>query len=535
MTVAAFMDLALYDPSSATTPAPPNDPGRAGDFFTSVDVGPLFGELLEEPDRRDGATLLRASASTPRCPESSGFDLVEAAAGNGRLSADILRAMRAPRSGRSTIASAFTSSKPAPPRAPRSARRSATSPIGSRPRLSALPRSVRRRPDRERAARRHARAPGRDARRRAARGVRGRGSRTDALATVEGPPSTPALQAYLDAARRRRSNPAGASEINLRASSGFATPPRRLARGFIILIDYGHEARELYSATHSGGTLTTFSRHTMRRAPRRGRTAVRPPWLQRPGEQDITAHVDFTSVRAAAEADGLTTIAFVDQTYFLMGILNSQPRGCPSLVRQVRPRVPRFAGLESSGSLGPGTARERGQPESEHGTQDTPDARRPGQHAQGAHPGERRGKAGAEGPLVRRKDYMKIPPRPGRMAVKGCRADRPRHHDRVRSGHARRGSSRSGRGTRRSPGPASSSSPTRWSGAHVVTLGSERRRANSPRSRSRPFRYGSFSSSTTASSTTGTTSGCRPMSRSGCSATRGRSPRYGRPYLRRRN
>ena len=41
-----------------------------------------------------------------------------------------------------------------------------------------------------------------------------------------------------------------------------------------------------------------------------------------PGEQDITAHVDFTSVRAAAEAEGLTTIAFLDQTYFVLGLVS---------------------------------------------------------------------------------------------------------------------------------------------------------------------------------------------------------------------
>ena len=48
-----------------------------------------------------------------------------------------------------------------------------------------------------------------------------------------------------------------------------------------------------------------------------------PSWLRQPGQQDITAHVDFTSVRMAAEAAGLTTIALLDQTYFLLGILGS--------------------------------------------------------------------------------------------------------------------------------------------------------------------------------------------------------------------
>ena len=47
LTVAAFMDLALYDPELGYYARAAQRSGRAGDFFTSVDVGPLFGELLE--------------------------------------------------------------------------------------------------------------------------------------------------------------------------------------------------------------------------------------------------------------------------------------------------------------------------------------------------------------------------------------------------------------------------------------------------------------------------------------------------------
>ena len=46
MTVAAFMDLALYDPVHGYYARAVQRSGRAGDFFTSVDVGALFGELL---------------------------------------------------------------------------------------------------------------------------------------------------------------------------------------------------------------------------------------------------------------------------------------------------------------------------------------------------------------------------------------------------------------------------------------------------------------------------------------------------------
>ena len=137
-----------------------------------------------------------------------------------------------------------------------------------------------------------------------------------ALRTIEGPPSTPELAAYLDRLGLVL-EPGWRVEINLRAVEWIRAAARSLTRGFIIVIDYGHEARELYSVTHAGGTLTTFARHTMA-GPERPADA--PAWLEDAGEQDITAHVDFTSVRMAAEAEGLTTIGFLDQTYFLMGL-----------------------------------------------------------------------------------------------------------------------------------------------------------------------------------------------------------------------
>jgi SAM-dependent MidA family methyltransferase len=124
------------------------------------------------------------------------------------------------------------------------------------------------------------------------------------------------LQAYLDRLGVTL-EPGWRAEINLRAIDWVRDAARRLARGFIVLIDYGHEARELYSASHAAGTLTTFSGH---------RAAGGDAWLRNPGEQDITSHVDWTSVRAAAEGEGMTAIALLDQTYFLLGIVSSLPK-----------------------------------------------------------------------------------------------------------------------------------------------------------------------------------------------------------------
>src|SRR5947208_2575524 len=85
------MDLALYDPEYGYYARAARRSGRAGDFFTSVDVGPLFGELLAIQVAEMFA-LLSGESRIPN-PESP-LDLVEAGAGNGRLAADILRAAR---------------------------------------------------------------------------------------------------------------------------------------------------------------------------------------------------------------------------------------------------------------------------------------------------------------------------------------------------------------------------------------------------------------------------------------------------------
>jgi SAM-dependent MidA family methyltransferase len=76
MTFARFMDLALYAPDGYYEK--PRPIGKAGDFYTSVSVGPLFGELLA----RQFSTWLR---------ETETFQIVEAGAHDGSLARDILR------------------------------------------------------------------------------------------------------------------------------------------------------------------------------------------------------------------------------------------------------------------------------------------------------------------------------------------------------------------------------------------------------------------------------------------------------------
>jgi SAM-dependent MidA family methyltransferase len=329
VTVAAFMDLALYDPALGYYARAPRRSGRAGDFFTSVDVGPLFGELLAL-QVVEMAGLLAANdtracnwgtspSSEPSLTGTPGgaFDLVEVGAGDGRLSADILRAACARHPAfegrvRLHLVDASREARGAHADtlgylASHLASSSATLPASfegvllANELLDALPvhQVVMR-----------------------AHGLRevyveahdGR------LQTTEGAPSTPALADYLTRLGVELES-GWCAEINLRAVDWTRNAAHRLRRGFIVLIDYGHEARHLYSASHASGTLTTFTRHTMA-GPEGERRRRSPPWLDHAGEHDITAHVDFTSVRAAAEAEGLVTLGFLDQTYFVLGLVD---------------------------------------------------------------------------------------------------------------------------------------------------------------------------------------------------------------------
>src|SRR4029450_13676631 len=73
------------------------------------------------------------------------------------------------------------------------------------------------------------------------------------LTTTEGALSTPALAEYL-ARLKVVLEPGWRVEMHLRAGDWMRVAARRLKRGFVVVVDYGHPARELYSASHSGGT-----------------------------------------------------------------------------------------------------------------------------------------------------------------------------------------------------------------------------------------------------------------------------------------
>lgn len=81
-----------------------------------------------------------------------------------------------------------------------------------------------------------------------------------------------------------------------------------LARGFLIAIDYGYTRDELLAGRHRG-TIMTYRQHS-----------ASPNPYEAPGEQDITAHVNFTALSAALQQRGMRVEKLLTQSQFLMGI-----------------------------------------------------------------------------------------------------------------------------------------------------------------------------------------------------------------------
>lgn len=314
---AEFMELSLYHPQLGYYARAAQKTGRAGDFFTSVDVGPIFGELLAKQFGEMYRVLQRQSP-IPH-PQSLAFDLVEAGAGNGRLARDVLdAARRIDPEFYSAIRLSLVEQSPAA----RAAQKETLGLHASRLTHSAieLPENI--------------------------HGVIFANELLDALPTHavvmtesglrevfvdveavsgQGPrfverlqgPSTPRIADYLSRADAVM-HPGARAEVTLAAEGWMKTAATSLRKGFLLIIDYGHEGADLYSGSHAAGTLTSFKRHTHM-----------ADFLQEPGECDITAHVDLTAATHTAERAGLDVLGRLDQTYFLLGLGIADFEGMP--------------------------------------------------------------------------------------------------------------------------------------------------------------------------------------------------------------
>jgi SAM-dependent MidA family methyltransferase len=98
-------------------------------------------------------------------------------------------------------------------------------------------------------------------------------------------------------------------EVNLALEDWTGQLAKALDRGFILTIDYGQLATDLYSLQNHQGTLVCYHRHVVSRDP-----------YQHIGQQDITCQVDFTSLMRLGDRHGLATVGYALQSQFLTNL-----------------------------------------------------------------------------------------------------------------------------------------------------------------------------------------------------------------------
>ena len=321
------MEWALYHQELGYYAREARKTGRAGDFFTSVDVGPIFGELLA----RQFAEMWRlldvervSRLDRDRETRPAAFDLVEAGAGNGRLSRDILdAAYRDDRAFYSAIRLSLIERSPAA----RAAQAAALGPhlallehsVSSLADLSALPDQL--------------------------QGVIFANELLDALPTHAVAMSDEGLREvfvdYRDGkfvellAIRRRQGLRSIWRAPVRswrqAGARRSISPRRIGSRPPRTSSSGDFFSSLITATKK---RSCTARHIPRARSRCSSGTPPKADLQEPGSCDITAHVDLSAVRRAAEQKGMNLLARLDQTYFMMGLglddLMNSPQGFDS-------------------------------------------------------------------------------------------------------------------------------------------------------------------------------------------------------------
>ena len=297
ITFADFMAACLYEPGLGYYTSPGRKVGAEGDFYTSITVHAAFGRVIA----REIAQMWRSMGSP------AVFTLVECGAGNGRLACDIMDflAAREPEMYKS-LCLLLIEKEPSLESAQREMlkahinRLTWLSPeefasggftfsgcLYSNELIDALPthRVVM-----------------------TAEGLR------EIYVTVKngdfaeeaGEPSTPEIAAYLKRIAVEL-HPGQQAEVNLNAPQWLSSSSRALKRGFILTIDYGYTAPELYTPRRKLGTVLCYYRHQIEENP-----------YLRLGLQDITTHIDFTTLMKCGEQLGLQNDWFGEQYRFLL-------------------------------------------------------------------------------------------------------------------------------------------------------------------------------------------------------------------------
>ena len=309
ITFAEFMEVALYWPEGgyyargekAADSDSPSPFGAQGDYYTAPQAHPAFGALLAVQLYQFWLLLDRPNP----------FHVVEAGSGNGQLSRDILAAAPGLPDGFSASLRYLCLDRnplPATLGQPGAAAvatdglplRGLRGCILSNELIDALPvhqvRLV-------------------DGRLREvfvtldSTGPPGESPLTETLSETLADPSTPALAARLDELGVTLAE-GQTAEICLELDSWSAAVASALDQGFVLTIDYGRLADDLYSAQlRPRGTLVTYYRHTQTDAP-----------MRRIGQQDITAQVDFTALVNAGRRAGLESLGYTTQARFLRNL-----------------------------------------------------------------------------------------------------------------------------------------------------------------------------------------------------------------------
>jgi SAM-dependent MidA family methyltransferase len=287
-----FMAAALYDPGHGYYSSGRARIGRGGDFFTNVSVGRLFGAMLARQFAEMWDVLGRPGH----------FVLIEQGAHDGTLMDDVLGGLRTV----SPDCLAVTRPKiiePSPVwREKQQAKLAAwlvtwvdsvdalepfTGVHYSNELIDAFPVHLVHRTD-------------------AGWSERFVDWDGDHFVFVDRPIADPKLNARLSAIEV----PVGTvTEVNTEADRWISAVAGKLDRGFVLAIDYGFAREEYYRPDRTTGTLEAIAAHQREKDP-----------LSRPGELDLTAHVDFTALAETALAQGLKVIGFTDQHHFLVGL-----------------------------------------------------------------------------------------------------------------------------------------------------------------------------------------------------------------------
>ena len=99
------------------------------------------------------------------------------------------------------------------------------------------------------------------------------------------------------------------TELHLAAQSWMEQVATRVNHGVVVTIDYGHTTQDYYSSERQEGTLLCYFKHTISKNP-----------YIRVGEQDMTAHINFSSLATAGKSHGLLPMGLTTMANWLMGL-----------------------------------------------------------------------------------------------------------------------------------------------------------------------------------------------------------------------